>query len=115
MRSKKGIYIRALEFASERDTFTIQELSKALKLTDEQKYRMATQVWEKEIFHHNRSNYMGEYEEKEINLSMSVEDEFRLLEYIELHEARASSKHATYFATAALIVSIIATVFSMIQ
>jgi hypothetical protein len=76
---------------------------------------MATQVWEKEIFHQNHSNYMGYYKQEKINLSMSVEDEFRLLEYIELHEARASAKQATYFATAALIVSIIATVSSMIQ
>ena len=40
---------------------------------------------------------------------MTVEDKFRLLEYKELKEARASSKTATWFATAALIISILAT------
>ncbi len=114
MSSEKRICIRALKFASTRDTFTIQQLFDHLELTDEQKWRFAVQVSNKEIFYHSRTQYLREYQEgKKIDLSMSVEDEFRLLEYTELSEARTSSRQATIFASAALIVSIIATISSI--
>jgi hypothetical protein len=106
--NKPGIYIRALIFASERDSFTIQQLSEHLHLTEEQEQRLAMQVNNREIFYHSKMDkrYFSSYKKEESPLSMSVEDEFRLLEYTELKEARASSNKATWFASAALIVSI---------
>ncbi len=38
---------------------------------------------------------------------MTIDDKFRLLDYIELHEARRSSIVATWFAAAALVVSVV--------
>jgi hypothetical protein len=113
MNKEQGIYIRALKFASNRDTFTIQQLFEHVELNDEQQWRLAVQISNKEIFYHSRMHYLQEWQKGEvIDLSMSVEDEFRLLEYTELSEARASSKRATVFATAALIVSVVATISS---
>lgn len=98
MTTDRVMYIDALKFASERDTFTIQQLFDHLQPSDDQKHRLAVQVSNKEIFFHARVNYFQEYQKgKDINLSMSVEDEFRLLEYTELSEARASSRQATLF------------------
>jgi hypothetical protein len=114
--NKPGIYIRALIFASERDSFTIQQLSEHLQLTKKQEFRLVIQIGKQEIFYHplNRVNYVPEYNKgREIPLSMSVEDEFRLLEYTELKEARESSNKATKLATRALIVSIIAAASSI--
>lgn len=114
MSSDQGIYIRALKFGASRETFTIQQLTESLGLTEQQEFRLLVQISNKEIFFHNRSNYIREFREgKEVELSLSVEDEFRLLEYTELKEARKASRQATYFATAALFVSLIATVSSI--
>lgn len=114
MSSDEGIYIRALKFGASRETFTIQQLTENLGLTEQQQFRLVVQISNNEIFFHNRSNYIHEFRKgKEVELSLSVEDEFRLLEYIELKEARKASRQATYFATAALVVSVIATVFSI--
>lgn len=114
MSSDQGIYIRALKFGASRETFTIQQLTKDLGLTEEQEFRLLVQISNKEIFFHNRSNYIREFREgKEVELCLSVGDEFRLLEYTELKEARKASRQATYFATAALVVSIVATFSSI--
>ncbi|GAB5478810.1 MAG: hypothetical protein Marn2KO_22770 [Marinobacter nauticus] len=114
MSSDQGIYIRALKFGASKETFTIQQLTENLGLTEQQEFRLVVQLSNKEIFFHNRSNYIREFREgKEVELSLSVEDEFRLLEYTELKEARKASRQATYFATAALIVSVIATISSI--
>jgi hypothetical protein len=114
MSSDQGIYIRALKFGASKETFTIQQLTENLGLTEQQEFRLVVQISNKEIFFHNRSNYIREFREgKEVELSLSVEDEFRLLEYTELKEARKASRQATYFATAALIVSVIATISSI--
>ena len=115
MNTERTIYIEALKYASERDSFTIQELFERLQLSEDQKHRLAVQISNKEIFFHTHVNYLKSYREgKNISLSMSVEDEFRLLEYTELIETRASSKQATYFATAALAISIVATISSVV-
>jgi hypothetical protein len=114
MSSDQGIYIHALKFGASRETFTIQQLTENLGLTEQQEFRLVVQISNKEIFFHNRSNYIREFREgKEVELSLSVEDEFRLLEYTELKEARKASRQATYFATAALVVSVVATVSSI--
>ncbi len=113
--NKPGIYIRALIFASEKDSFTIQQLSEHLHLTDIQEQRLAMQVNNREIFIHSKMNqrYLSSYNEEKSSLNMSVQDEFRLLEYTELKEARASSNKAIRVATTALIVSIIAAASSI--
>ncbi len=114
MNTERTIYVEALKYASERDSFTIQELFERLQPSENQKHRLAVQISNKEIFFHTHVNFWKGYQEgKEIGLSMSVEDEFRLLEYTELIEARVSSKQATYFATAALVISIVATISSI--
>ena len=114
MSSDQGIYIRALKFGANRETFTIEQLTENLGLTEQQQFRLVVQISNKEIFFHNRSSYIHEFRKgKEVELSLSVEDEFRLLEYTELREARKASRQATYFATAALVVSVIATVSSI--
>ncbi len=108
--NKPGIYIRALIFASERDSFTIEELSKHLQFSKEQKDRLIVQIKKREIFYYSLNKALYD---SELPLNMSAEDEFRLLEYTELKEARASSNKAIWFATAALLVSIIATISSI--
>ena len=69
------------------------------------------QISRGEIFFSRNGNIAG-WQSKD-SLIMTVEDEFRLLEYTELQEARASSRSATLFAAWALGISILSTLASI--
>ena len=111
MEGKNNIYIKALKYGTKHETFSLNDLTESLNLTNEQKTRLSLQISQRVIFHFDstRSYYRPDTD----TLSMSVEDTFRLLEYTELKEARRSSKVATYFASAALVISIISTLASI--
>jgi hypothetical protein len=108
----KDHYIRALEYAESRTTFTLEQLASELHLSDVHKGQLALQIHQNQIFNQNASDYINNYKERPIDLHFSVEDKFRLLNYVELQEARKSSRSATYFAVVALLVSIISLIFS---
>lgn len=112
MSTQKDHYIRALEYAESRSTFTLDELAKSVGLTPEQKAQLALQIHQNQIFNQNASDYINNYEKRPIDLHFSVEDKFRLLNYVALQEARGSSKSATWFAAFALVLSIISLVVS---
>jgi hypothetical protein len=115
MSALKDHYIRALEYAESRSTFTLEELATAIGLTPEQKAQLALQIHQNQIFNQNANDYINNYEKRAIDLHFSVEDKFRLLNYVALQEARSSSKSATLFAGAALVVSIISLIFTYVQ
>lgn len=108
----KDHYIRALEYGESHREFTIQDLAEEIGLTAEQIDHLALQVHQKQIFNQDANSYYANYKENHIKLHFSVEDKFRLLNYIALQEARASSKSATRFAGAALLVSVLSLLFS---
>lgn len=112
MPTKKDHYIRALEYAESRSTFTLDELVESVGLNLEQKKQLALQIHQNQIFNQNASDYINNYESLAIDLHFSVEDKFRLLNYIALQEARNSSKSATLFAVFALFVSLLSFVVS---
>ena len=107
MSTMKDHYIRALEYAESRSTFTLEELATSIGLTTEQKTQLALQIHQNQIFNQNASDYINNYEKQPIDLHFSVEDKFRLLNYAALQEAQESSRSATWFAVSALGVSII--------
>lgn len=106
MQTTKDHYILALEFAESRGTFTLDELAEAIKLDTKQEEMFALQIDRHQIFSQNRSSYFNTYKGNRVDLSFSVEDKFRLLNYQSLKEARDSSKSATYFAILALFISV---------
>lgn len=110
MEEKDDLYLRALQYGKKHETFSLIDIAHNLNLTDKQKSRLYRQINNYDIFHY--AGLKGQYQEAG-ELSMSVEDTFRLLEYTELKEARRSSKIATYFASAALVISIISTLTSI--
>ncbi|WP_423708214.1 hypothetical protein [Undibacterium sp. WLX3042] len=112
MSTLKDHYIRALEYAESRSSFTLGELATSIELTPEQKAQLALQIHHKQIFNHHASHYINDYEKQAIDLHFSVEDKFRLLNYAALQEARESSRSATWFAISALAVSIISLIIS---
>ncbi len=69
------------------------------------------------IFHETFSHQKGKEFRKQIDRDtkcfIDMEAYFQLLEYIELKEARSASKKATYFAFAAIVISIVAMGFSI--
>lgn len=112
MSALKDHYICALEYAESRGKFTLEELAAAIGLTPEQKAQLALQIHQNQIFNQNACNYINNYEKYPIELHFSVEDKFRLLNYAALKEARESSRSATWFAVAALAISIISLIIS---
>jgi hypothetical protein len=107
--------IKVLKYATEKDEFTFEELCISLAPTDIQKTQLMRQVEVSEILGHahvNYSNFLSANKAPKTKLYASTEDHFRLLEYQELKEARASSVVATKFATGALTVSIITAIIS---
>lgn len=112
MTALKDHYIRALEYGESNGKFTLEALAAAIELTSEQKAQLALQIHQKQIFNQNASDYINSYEQSPIDLHFSVEDKFRLLNYAALKEARESSRSATWFAVAALTVSIISLIIS---
>jgi hypothetical protein len=107
MSALKDHYIRALEYAESRSKFTLDELATAIELTIEQKKQLAYQIHQKQIFNQNANDYINDYEKTAIYLHFSVEDKFKLLNYVALQETRESSRSATLYAVAALVVSIL--------
>ena len=112
MSAIKDHYIRALQYAESKIEFTLEELVKELGLTGPQENQLALQIHEKQIFQQNASNYINTYKGSNIKLHLSVEDKFKLLNYIALEEARSSSISATRFAMAALLIAIISSVIA---
>ena len=107
MTAIKDHYIRALQYAESKNEFTLEELVNDLELTTPQEDQLALQIHEKQIFQQNASNYINTYKGNSIKLHLSVDDKFKLLNYIALEEARSSSTSATRFAISALVIAII--------
>ena len=109
MASKtESFYIRILKYAYEHEDFTLNEMVEELNLTLEQKTRLIKQIHEGSLFTHPWTSFsVSDGADKNYKLNISIEDHFRLIEYIELQEARKASRKATYFASAALLLSAI--------
>jgi lipopolysaccharide biosynthesis glycosyltransferase len=104
MAELKDHYIRSLEYAESKEEFDLKDLARDIGLTVLQRKQLALQIHYKQIFNHDASDYINNYESRPISLHFSVEDKFRLLNYVALQEARESSRSATWFAVAALTV-----------
>lgn len=112
MSAMKDHYIRALQFAESKSEFTLQELVENVGLTKTQEQQLAIQIHEKQIFQQNASSYINNYRKQRVELHLSVEDKFKLLNYVALEEARSSSRSATGYAIAAIVISIVASLTS---
>nr|WP_319396457.1 hypothetical protein [uncultured Desulfobacter sp.] len=108
-----NLILRVLKFATAKGEFTFSELCDEISPDDVEKEQLKLQIHYKDILCHNNDNFIHQVDTKEIKLFAKVEDHFRLLKYQELKEARKSSALATTFASAALVVSIVATVCSI--
>lgn len=120
-KTQKNWIITVLKYATRKESFSFYEICAETKLTNEQKEQLRWMVHDKQIlsnknpnFHHYTRIENGK-NEKTTMLHAGAEDHFKLLEYVELQEARASSRTANRFAIAALIVSIISFSYSAHQ
>ncbi len=119
---EKNNYIRALIYGDEKVTFYYPDLVEHLgiKMKSGEEVILRDQIAERNIFYldplNSTTNFINSCNERDITtrLSLSVEDKFRLLEYTELKEARASSHSATMWAVRAFVISIISTVFAIV-
>lgn len=112
MAAMKDHYIRALQYAESKSEFTLPELVESVGLTETQEHQLALQIHEKQIFQQNANSYINNYRKQRIELHLSVEDKFKLLNYVALEEARSSSRAATGFAISAILISIAASLIS---
>ena len=117
--NKEDLYIRVLEYGKENIGNPIKYKQIKQQLDDESyEYdEFALKQFFGEVFvdgnfpsgnEPGRINENGEY-------YLEAKGYFNLLEYIELKEARASSKNATYFAGAALTISALSFLASIIS
>ncbi|PHR66110.1 hypothetical protein [Alcanivorax sp.] len=120
-KKKTTWIILVLEYATSNESFSFYDLCEKTKLTKEQKEQLRWMIHDKQILSNPYSNFRhhtrienGKHE-KSAMLYAGAEDHFKLLEYVELQEARASSRTANKFAIAALIVSIISFSYSAYQ
>lgn len=110
--SANDMYILALKYAETKAYFTLGDLVKTLKLSKLQEQVLALQIDRKEIFMHSEVIYYNHSRRNDMNLFFTISDKFRLLNHIELEEARASARSASRYATFALSISVVAAIIS---
>ncbi len=116
------LYIKLLEFANTRDKFTYADLMEECNLQDDpiNESQIRRQISNGKLFCsvHEKNKAYSFYnllldKKDSIELWMSVDDKFRLLEYVELNEARESSLKATKQASIAILFSFVSFVVSI--
>jgi len=101
-----SIHLQVLEFADQNpEGITLEELKA--------KFPADFEWIEREMSHSNLFTKATEDPWRGGKIFLTFEDRFRLLEHEELKSANSSSRTATYFASAALVVSIISTSLSV--
>jgi len=113
MNEKKDLYIRALEFAEKKEIFTFHDLCENINPNKTQKELLELQIDKGQLFFYRSHSFLTANNKNVVYLFFTVEDKFRLLEYVELKEARSASNTATYFAVAALFISIVFFIISI--
>ena len=117
-KKREDFHIALLKFGRDKleNGITFEELCEHIKnrgyeVSDE---RLKAYFWDNyEILDREERGNPSEAIKKGLKFSLTVESTFRLIEYEEFKSANRSSRIATGFATAALIVSIVATGFSI--
>lgn len=117
--TKKSIFIRALEWAEHENPFTEKELREglALKKDSAEWIHLAHFLPRTSITHSGNYSFIfrptgkvGDSDPRGEDgprlYMMSYDDQFRLLEYRELSEARKTSRHAWWFSFAAIAISL---------
>lgn len=107
MSAIKDKYILALQYAELKGEFSLPELVNELRLDATEERLIAVQIHDKQLFLQNATDYINNYKKREIKLHFSIEDKFRLLNFVALEESRVSSNEAKKYAIAALMVSIL--------
>ena len=117
-KEREDLHIALLKYGRNRleDGITFEQLrehikNRGYKVSDE---RLKAYFWDnyETLDRQERGSPQGAIE-KGLRFSLTVESTFRLIEYEEFKSANRSSRIATGFATAALIVSIVAAGFSI--
>lgn len=103
------LYLRILRFAYENDNFSEKEICKALPLTEDEFERFVRGT----IAHHAPDDENDKKETAEQRWTMNHGAFINYLEYIELNEARKSSKRATIIAIFAILLSAISMFISI--
>ena len=117
-KKKEDLHIALLKFGRDKleNGITFEELCQHIKnrgyeVSDE---RLKAYFWDNyETLDRQERGSPSKAIEKGLKFSLTVESTFRLIEYEEFKSANRSSRIATRFATAALIVSILAIAFSI--
>jgi len=107
-KNENLFFIRILQWADGRDSFYFDDIKNEIEMNEFQSGMLEREIHMGRLFGHNcHSVYLATRKDNKVKLWMTIDDKFRLLDYIELQEARRSSKVATWFAAAALVVSIV--------
>ncbi|PHI35986.1 hypothetical protein CBQ28_17130 [Pseudoalteromonas sp. GCY] len=107
-----NLMIRVLEWATKQTEFSFQELCEHVQLNDTEKKQLVLLINYKSVLFHNHSAFYTSYNHPDVKIFASAEDHFRYLEYVELKEARQSSKDANRKAMVAICISIASMILS---
>jgi len=111
----KNLMIRVLEWATQQEQFTFQELCAAVKLSGVEQNQLKILIHHKLLLFHNNSAFISSVDKPDSNIEIfaGAEDHFRYLEYVELKEARESSKDANKKALIAIGIAVVSTLTSI--
>ena len=112
----ENLLIRVLKFATSRQEFTFTELVDAIQPNETQKEQLLRQIHFKHLLSNNRHNFISDARRtpNEVTLYAGTEDHFRLLEYVELKEARQSAAEAKKFSLWAICISSLLAISSIL-
>ncbi|MBB1292208.1 hypothetical protein [Pseudoalteromonas sp. SR41-4] len=111
----KNLMIRVLEWATKQEQFTFQELCAALDLSEVERHQLKLLIHHKSLLFHNHGTFYSSVDNADIKIFASAEDHFRYLEYVELKEARKSSKDANTKALVAISIAVVSTLTSIVM
>lgn len=112
----ENLLIRVLKFATSQEEFTVTQLFDAVKPTEVQKEQLILQINAKQLLSNNITHFIRQAREhpEKTKLYAGTEDHFRLLEYVELKEARKSAADAKNYSLWAIGISSLLAISSIL-
>lgn len=112
----ENLLIRVLKYATSREQFTFAELEAATQPNKIQKEQLIQQINSKHLLIYNVVSFSMEAKRnpEKVILYAGTEDHFRLLEYVELKEARQSAAEAKKYSLWAIGISSLLAISSIL-
>jgi len=107
-------YIEILEYCDKQGIFTLKQVFDSIELPDDLRAILEYRASQNSLFMNDKENPFFKSTHDDIHYFLTKDECFQLLEHRQLQEARAGSKKALIFAVAALTVSFLSFMFTIV-